>query len=441
MVAQLRVSPLSAPLLGSIPLPGDQDVALSRMALAALSRGRSSFRFQGEQRSMRVLRGLYALIGVESRWEAQTLHIQGRGLFELSRPTAPIDLRGDAHVAALALGLLVGRDFESEILVDEVVAELLVPVLQSTYGIQATPDSHGGVSLLLPAIGERSGGITVTAGGFYPWVKQALLLSGLRAKTPTVIEERLASADHLERALARCRIPIDVQGTVAVLHPPRDGDAIAPQVYDNLGSQALAAPLIAAALMREGGRISLRDVGTNPTSSDFFSVARLSGAVVGLSPLGDRQGEPVGTLTVSASHLRAFSLSGENSARLGDSAAILFALAARARGRSHFTDLAARARGGEPVIWTRAVAFLLAAGVKATIQSDGISVEGADHRPFAPLTVTTGGDTRLALLATVLALGASGPSVIDDVDCLALDFPRFVGSLRALGAQIEVKEA
>src|SRR5690606_37609006 len=146
----------------------------------------------------------------------------------------------------------------------------------------------------------------------------------------------------------------------------------------------------------------------------------------------------IGTLTVGAALLRGFAVSGENAARLGDSAIILFGLAARARGNSHFSDLVARARGADPRIWTRALAFLSAAGVKHSVNSDGIVIEGRDHELLEPLTVTTGGDARLALLATVLALGAKGPSVIDDVDCLALDFPRFVGSLRALGAQIEV---
>jgi 3-phosphoshikimate 1-carboxyvinyltransferase len=384
--------------------------------------------------------GLLGLLGVRSEWEEQTLHIHGRGLFELSKPSSAIDVRGDAHVAAFALGLLVGRPFESELLVDEVVAELLVPVLESTFGIRQTPEGQLGVRLLLPVVEGRCDGLSVSTGGFYPWVKQALLLIGLRAKSPTTVEERIASADHLERALSRCRIPIDVQGTVAVLHPPRDGDAIAPQVYDHVGSQSLAAPLMAAAFMHHDGRVSLRDVATNPTSSDFLSVARLSGATIGLSPLGDRQGEPIGILTVNAGTLRSFSVSGENTARLGDSAVMLFALAARARGTSHFSDLVARARGADPRIWTRALAFLTAAGVKAEVQSDGISIQGTDHQPFLPLTVTTGGDARLALLATVLALGAKGPSVIDDVECLGLDFPRFVGSLRALGARVEVNE-
>jgi hypothetical protein len=44
----------------------------------------------------------------------------------------------------------------------------------------------------------------------------------------------------------------------------------------------------------------------------------------------------------------------------------------------------------------------------------------------------------LAVLSTLLALGAGEKSVIDDVDCLAPDFPRWSGSLRALGVDLEV---
>lgn len=49
-------------------------------------------------------------------------------------------------------------------------------------------------------------------------------------------------------------------------------------------------------------------------------------------------------------------------------------------------------------------------------------------------------DPRLALVATILALGAEQPSVIDDVECLRQGYPRWLGTLRALGVQLEVRE-
>jgi 3-phosphoshikimate 1-carboxyvinyltransferase len=35
-------------------------------------------------------------------------------------------------------------------------------------------------------------------------------------------------------------------------------------------------------------------------------------------------------------------------------------------------------------------------------------------------------------------LVADGESVVEDADCVAVSFPRYVGTLRAFGAQIEV---
>jgi 3-phosphoshikimate 1-carboxyvinyltransferase len=272
-------------------------------------------------------------------------------------------------------------------------------------------------------------------------VKQAILLAGLRAQGPTVVEEKIASADHLERAMTRARMPIDVQGTIATLHPPRDEDAVAPQMYDGIGSQALVAPMAAAALVVPGSNLTLREAGMNPTRSDLIALARLMGANTGVSPRGDRQGEPFGDLSFKSAELVALDLGGETMVRLGDGAVSLFALAAKATGSSLFADLVAGARGADAKIWGRAAGFLRSAGVEALNADGGIRVVGNGGAPFKPLQVTTGGDPRLALLGTVLALGAKGTSMIDDVDCLAGEFPRWVGSLRALGAQLEVRSS
>ncbi len=43
------------------------------------------------------------------------------------------------------------------------------------------------------------------------------------------------------------------------------------------------------------------------------------------------------------------------------------------------------------------------------------------------------------MTAAVLGLVADGETVIDNVDCIATSFPRFAGTLRALGARVEVR--
>ena len=44
------------------------------------------------------------------------------------------------------------------------------------------------------------------------------------------------------------------------------------------------------------------------------------------------------------------------------------------------------------------------------------------------------------MTAAVLGLCADGTTIVDDAECIAVSFPRFVGTLRSLGASIEVAE-
>jgi 3-phosphoshikimate 1-carboxyvinyltransferase len=81
---------------------------------------------------------------------------------------------------------------------------------------------------------------------------------------------------------------------------------------------------------------------------------------------------------------------------------------------------------------------LRAFGVRCEEKPDGLVIEGKST-PLDPVTVESKGDHRIAMTAAVLALTARAPSRIRDVDCVATSFPRFVGTLRALGVEIDVE--
>ncbi len=442
MASQLVVRAQKEPLLGGVPVAGDEEIALCRLAMAVLSRGVSSLAFRGEQRSLAVFRRFLSQLGVQTEYDDKIIRVHGTGLFGLKGSESVLDLSGDSQVAALALSLLVSRPFASELIVDETVAEVLVPALAEVHGLEATSVGKEVRVILSPhRENERPAGLSVSTNGVFPWVKQAVLLAGLRASTETVVEEKFASADHLERAMLRCRAPLDVQGTVAVLHPPRDDDALAPQIYEDMGSLSLAAPLFAAALITPRSAVSVRDVCLNPTRSDVLSVIRLLGGVQGVSPRGDRQGEPFGDVTVRAGTLSPVHVAGEIAIRMKDDVVPLLAVAAKAPGVSRFEHLIPRGNGTDQRALGRYCGVLMNAGVKAELSEGILSVSGKGEAPLRPLKMTTGGDGRLAVLGTLLALGTEGTSTIDDVDCLREHFPRFVGTLKALGAEIEVKTA
>jgi 3-phosphoshikimate 1-carboxyvinyltransferase len=445
MVSRLVIQGSEVPLSGGVPIAGDQEVLLARMALAVLSRGQSRFAFSGEQSGLSAFLGFLAEVGIQCSFDASEVVVEGVGLTTLAAPERSLDLRGEMQVAAFAIALLFGRTFEAELIVDELVAELLVPVLGGEQNLFAEKldEREGGVRLVFVARSSptRPAGVEVMTQGVYPWVKQAVLLIGLRCGTVTAVDERIATADHLERAMTRSRVPLSCEATLTSLHPPRDDDALSPQIYEAIGSQRLLAPLLAAALSVEGSSLTVREVGLNPTGSSALSVCRHLGAKVGISPKGDRQGEPYGDLSVQNRALRSLSLGGETMLRLGDGAFSLFAPAARATGTCVFSEIVPQRRGGDSRIFARSVGLLRQAGVEADIFEGGLRIVGNGGARFSPVEATTGGDPRLALLATCLSLGAKGQSVVDDVDCLRAEFPRWVGTLRALGAQIRVENA
>nr|HMR07004.1 3-phosphoshikimate 1-carboxyvinyltransferase [Polyangiaceae bacterium] len=85
------------------------------------------------------------------------------------------------------------------------------------------------------------------------------------------------------------------------------------------------------------------------------------------------------------------------------------------------------------------VELLTAFGVPAEERPDGMVVEGVPDRPLKAIRVQSHGDHRIAMTAAVLALVSEDVCVVEDVDCVATSFPRFAGTLRALGAEIAVE--
>lgn len=438
MVAQLIVHPHTGPLTGSVPLPADEQILLPRLALGVLSRGRSTYLGAAGGRAVRIFLEALARFGVVSEIEGDRVVVQGTGIAGLSESSEALDLRGEAQAAALLIGLVAARPFETELYVDDVVLDTLGPVLTSL-GLAESGSEPGARRLLLRGTGARPEGLELVTSGLFPWVKQALLLLGLRASGPTLIEEQLASADHLERALLRVRAPFEVVGSQILLHPPRDEDALAPSTWEAVGSMDLVAYLGAAACLVPGSRVEARGVGTNPTRSGFLTLARLLGGQTGFSPQGDAQGEPFGNIWFGGSKLRPADLAGEQMVRLGDGALPLSVLLGQAEGTSSLTDLVSSGRSSDARVFQRLGGYLMNAGVRVQPSDIGLALEGRRGQRFRALEVTTGGDPRLGLLGSVLGLFADGPSVIDDVDCLRDIFPRWVGTLRALGATIEVR--
>jgi 3-phosphoshikimate 1-carboxyvinyltransferase len=309
--------------------------------------------------------------------------------------------------------------------------------------IADTPDPRASGEVRVPiAIGPLSEGETLGEleyEGPTPNAdaKGAVLLSGLYAHGTTWFKEPALSPDHTERMLHALGVPLRTLGTMVELDPSGWDGVMKGFALDVPGDPSASAVLAVAAQMFPGSRVTVRNVGTNPTRTGFFELMRQMGAGLEVNPLGDRGGEPVGEVTAWPGDTRGILVGGELVPRAEDDISILCVLAARARGTTTLRD-AEGLRQAKPDRLAAMALVLRAFGVTCEELPDGLVIEGREG-PLDAAVVDSQGDHRIAMAATVLALAGGAPSRIDDCDGIAARFPRFVGTLRALGARLDVE--
>ena len=440
------VRPCKSPLRGSVPAPSDRSITHRALIIAALSNGPCELRgFGYGSDNLGTLRALTAL-GIRSEDDGRgTVRLRGVGLAGLKRPEGPIDCGHSSTALRLLVGLLAGQPFPSELVAAPAIAERdVAPIIEPLRRRGATIDGRVSGERLLPPLsiagvdpGAPLGAVEHVLDRANDHAKGALLLSGLFASGPTTVHEHVVARDHTERLLSALGVPLETLGPILRLYPPRGPLSIKHFVSDLPGDISAASFLLCAAQLVPESRVSTRRTGLNPTRAAVLEVIRLFGGRMGITPSGDSMGEPFGEIASQGSVLRATAIAGELAQRALDEIPIVCALAARARGTTEISDVA-ELREVAPDRIAALTRLLGAFGVQAEEHQEGLSILGRPDGPLKAARVSSGGDHRLAMTAAVLGLIADGETVIEDVECVAVSFPRFAGTLRALGADVEV---
>ncbi|MEZ4389817.1 MAG: 3-phosphoshikimate 1-carboxyvinyltransferase [Polyangiales bacterium] len=442
-----RVRPATRPLRGGFSLPGDKSIGHRALILASLAEGSSRLRWLSRGADILATRAAFEAMGVVMRDEGDALRVEGVGLGGLRAAPGDIDCGNSGTTLRLLAGVLAAQGFASRLTGDDSLTRR--PMGRVTRPLRARGARVEG--RLDAARNDECAPLEVRGleGGARLWeleyelpvasaqVKSALLLSGLFADGDTALREPTLSRDHTERMLLAMGAPLETLGPLVRLDPAGWSRVLAPLDLAVPGDPSSAAFLVAAAHVVPGSRIAARGVCVNPTRAGFLEVLRDQGGGAALDPKGEQGSEPVADLHVGlrgAGEVRGPArVAGELAVRCIDEVPALVAVAAVSPGVSEFRDLAElRVKESDRV--RALVEMLRAFSIEAEERPDGLRVEGGRPRGA---TLRSGGDHRVAMAAAVLALGAEGESIIDDVGCVDTSFPDFAPLLRALGADIE----
>ncbi|MBK6690784.1 MAG: 3-phosphoshikimate 1-carboxyvinyltransferase [Myxococcales bacterium] len=453
-MTDLLVHPQAAPLKGRVPLPSDKSIAHRALMIASL--GASTSRFQiasvGEDNRAtgEILRALGVDIDEQTGPGGQSqVTVKGRGLFGFVPPKAPLDCKNSGTSMRLLAGLLAGQAFSSTLVGDESLSRrpmrrILAPLSARGARIEGRRADPKGerdsvtAPLVIAGVDEGSylAGLEWESPIASAQVKSAILLSGLMAHGITTLSEPSVSRDHTERMLAATGAPLRTAAGVLCLDPSGWDGRLSPVLGTIPGDLSAAAFLLSAATLVPGSTVVVRDVGLNPTRTGFLEIARDMGAGLTIEHHGEVMTEPVGDVEARYAPLSRIAVGGELLVRAIDEVPIVLVLAARAAGVTRIGD-AGELRVKESDRLAAMGQALRAFGVRAEERLDGIEVEGREG-PLSAADVDAAGDHRIAMASCVLALLADGPSRIRGVDNIRTSFPRFVGTMRALGARIDV---
>lgn len=415
-------------LVGEVSVPPDKSISHRAAILGAMAHGRTvAWPFLSSRDCISTLSCLRSL-GVELELRGDVLSVEGRGTDSWKEPEGELDAGNSATTMRLLAGALAGRPFRSVItgdssLVRRPMGRIIEPLRRM--GAEISGRGEGG----RPPLEIRGGnlrGIEHRLEVDSAQVKSALLLAGLQAEGETRILGGRSSRDHSERMLLLMGADLVFEGDDAMTIRACSLEGREISIPGDLSSASF---LLAASALIPGSRLTLKNVGLNPTRAGFLSVLNSMGAMVMESGYSERDNEPRGDLQVAGASLSGVEVEGWRVPALIDEVPLLAVLGCRAEG-----DTVVRGAGELRVKESDRIAAVCSelAKMGADIEEleDGFVAHGPAQLQGAHLD--SRGDHRIAMALAVAALCAEGETVISGWECVDASFPGFAETLRSL---------
>jgi 3-phosphoshikimate 1-carboxyvinyltransferase len=413
-------------LVGEVQLSGDKSISHRALLHAALS--------PEESRLNNILRAgvTTAMIdclrelGVKIQEENGNLIVRGGKWIQ---PNKPLNCGNSATTMRLLMGALAGQPITAE--------------LTGTIGLQRRPMGRVARPLreMGASISSDNAPLVIKGGNLHgiihnsevasAQVKAALLLAALQAKGESTIHQPGPSRDHSERMLCELGIKLKTDDHSVTIQPSEK--SLAATNISVPGDCSSAAFLIAAAVLVPGSKVTLRNIGINPTRTGMLDVLSSMGADISVLYNGESGGEPTGDILVKHSNLKSTTVQGETVVRMIDEFPIFTVIATQSEGTTTVKD-AAELRIKESDRISSLLEELRKMGIKFTEYTDGYTIVGPQI--LNPAQLESHGDHRMAMSLAIAGMIAQGCTEITHSEVVDESFPEYTKTFSQLGATI-----
>lgn len=254
-------------------------------------------------------------------------------------------------------------------------------------------------------------------------IKSSILICALLSGVRATIKEEIPTRNHMEILLKEMGASIDrdVQnGTISLSKSEIKGRRIFV-----CGDFSIAMNFIALGLLC--GQTTCKNVGINPTRTHVLEILRRMGAHVEIKNRRILCGEPIADITAYKSKLKATHVTGNEVLYITDELPILSVLMGVAEGESIISDLGNMQYKDVDVTENIAEMINSVGGICKRFDG-GLVIKGVER--YEGGDVTTHGDARIAMSATIALSASVNGGETDDDACVNSSFPGFFESLR-----------
>lgn len=409
-----------------LQMPGDKSISHRYAMLAGIAEGTTRLENFSSGADCASTLNCLRMLGVQWEREGNQVVIHGRGP-KLQAPNTPLDCGNSGSTMRMLSGILDGQEFTSELIGDESLSQRPMARIIAPLGMMgADITAADGARPPLRIIGGRLKAIDYKMPVASAQVKSALLFAGLFAEGETRVEEPVRTRDHGELALRAFGAEVRQQGNAAAISGGQRLHGIEATIPGDLSSAAF---FLCAAALFPGSRLSITDLGMNPTRSYLLDLLTSMGLRISVTQVEQRHGEVVGTIQVQGDKLRGTTIRSPHTALLIDEIPVLAAIAPYTETGIEIRD-AAELRVKESDRIAAIAQNLRAMGAKLEEYDDGLRISGSQRLHGAE--INSFGDHRIAMAFAVAALRADGETVIRHADAAAISYPGFFDALESV---------
>ena len=422
----MHIQPASH-LNGTLAIPGDKSISHRSIMFGSIAKGTTKiYNFLMGDDCLSTIQ-CFRQLGIDIEIEQDHILVHGKGLHGLSAPTEILDCGNSGTTTRLISGILSGQSFTSTLTGDASIQKrpmkrIIEPLRMMNGSIEGKDDNYCPLTLS-PSVLQ---GIHYTSPVASAQFKSCVLLAGLYANSATTVCEPALSRDHTERMLSAFGAEIERKDKCVTIYPNPDLQGMEVIVPGDISSAAF---FMVAGLILPNSKLTLQNVGINPTRRGILDALLAMGGRITLFNEKELCGEPVCDMLIESSHLKGITIEGDIIPTMIDEIPAFAVAALFAEGTTIIKDAKELRVKESNRIDTLCYELGKMGGVITPLE-DGMIIEGG--ATLHGRTLESYDDHRIAMSLAIAALKASTPSEISNSECIRISYPNFFEHLRSV---------